>query len=278
MKKALNTFIKRNPFYGEIPLFKEINTYLSLKYKCAFIEETHMQLVDFHSQNANTTKTRELSDLWIIAYSPKIKKAKMTFLQAKYEKYTKKSHIPFSFKGDFYQFELLSLRPLIINKNKFNFPKDILSSAISDSVGSFGVFYYDSNNNIDFAFSTASDLSLKTPATSKTKTKTFYFKGNSYNTTNILITKHLDIEIRSTLNADCFEYGLLNLLIGTPIEHDVNLLKYLKSYFQNLDFEYKDDFIDFISSARPNLKDINNEIYEVKNSNILILNVDEQNK
>lgn len=275
MKKELNDYIKNKckKTYGEIKLFEEMQRYLSAKYVCTFIAETHQFYVDFESPTTKCNKKRELSDLWIISYSPRYKKAKMTFLQAKFEKNKKPITIPFNFKGDYFQYDLLSKRPILKSRNKFNFPNTILSSALSDSVGSFGVFYFDKKNRLDFAFSIASEISFNKKAVCKTKSRQLRFNGNCLNT-ELRITKELDIELTSTLNADSFEYGLINLFIGTPIENDKQMINFLQTYFLKLTSDNNiQDFVKFLSliGGETNLDMEGNNR---RNSNIMLINID----
>lgn len=204
MKLELNKYIKHKPDCGEIELFREVHNYLSRKHICIFIDETHQQYVRFTSPTTNCVKKKELSDLWVIAYSPQLKRARMTFLQAKFEKKT--VSIPFNFKGDYFQYDLLSKRPKITDLSKFNFPEEILSGAMSDSVGSFGVFYFDSKGKIDFAFSIAADISFKKKARCRTRNKQLYFRGISYDHIEIRLAQHSGIELRNTLYAENLAY------------------------------------------------------------------------
>lgn len=278
MKKELNNFISSNVKFDEVKLFQELKRILSHKYQTTFIYETHKQYVEFTSKKKCNVK-RELSDLWIITYSKKVKKAKMTFLQAKLERKKKKNYIPFKFKGDYFQFELLAYRPNFTNKNKFNFPSNILSSSISDSVGSFGIFYYDAKSKIDFAFSVASNLDCSANTNCNTKNISLSIKNLYKVHPQYKICRYNEIEMISTIDADTFEHGLLNLMIGTPIESDLNLLKFLNQYFQGLKNNGASDFIDFINLTIGIAQNDNSELStrkEERNPNILLLNVDLQ--
>jgi hypothetical protein len=272
MKTEINTFIKGRSTFNELDLFREIQNYLSKKYICTFIEETHQKQVEFKSILTNCVVSREISDLWIITYSQRNKKAKMTFLQAKYEKNKNPITIPFSFTGDYFQFELLSQRPKITDKSSFKFPTTILSNSVSDSVGSFGVFYRDYKNRIDFSFSIASDLKTKSNANFKTKNKKLYFKESvDYSSFSIVCKKNRDLELRSTLNADCFESSLLNMYIGTPIEDDKYILNFLRAYFEKKKEENISDFLLFLTSIGAELTET---ITSLNDMNILLINVD----
>ncbi len=276
MKQTLNQYFQKEQC-GEIGLFREMLRYLTTKYNCIFIDEVHQKYVEFDTLISNCKKKRELSDLWIITYSPILQKAKMTFLQAKFDKNTKIKSGILGFTGDYFQYDLLSRRPHITKcSKKMNFPKTILSDAISDSVGSFGVFYFDSKNKIDFAFSVASDLSGKKKATCNSKARKLYFNVIGKSGTKLKISKKTGIELRSCLNVDCFEYGLMNLFIGTPIEEDYNLIDFLEKYIgKNLSVDLR-DFTEFISQLNKN-NNLNSK-YSIEtdfvNFRILLINID----
>ena len=274
MKLELNKYIKSQKSFGEIKLFREMQLYLSSKYICTFIAETHQQYVSFLSPSTKCNIKRELSDLWIIVYSPRNKKAKMTFLQAKFEKNKTPIRIPFNFKGDYFQYDLLSKRPQIKSLGKIKFPNTILSNALLDSVGSFGIFYFDYKNRLDFAYSTASDISFKKKANCKTKSRQLYFKSIGYNSTDIRLNKKAEVELRSTLNADCFEFGLLNLLVGTPFENDKYTIFFLQNLFKNRNDEASIDFVKFLNIINDNNNEIMSDNFTPNFSNILLINVD----
>jgi hypothetical protein len=274
LKKELNLYKQLNSKVGEIALFREMQRILSEKYKCTFISETHQQYVNFKSPTTSCLKRRELSDLWLISYSPKKMHARMTFLQAKLERKPFSNGL-FKFKGDYYQHDLLSKRPLIINANKkFNFPDNILKNSILESVGSFGIFYFDNKNNLDFAYSTASDIQgIIKKASCKTKTIQLHFKALHSNTVTHIKTKKL-IELRQTLNADCFEFGLINLIVGTPII-DKDIISYLKIFLEKIKDEDSTvmDFLNYLSLVDDN--NIENTNFNKKRfTNLFLINVD----
>src|ERR1035437_4950827 len=121
MKRELN--LKYKSVFTEIDLFQEMANILKTSYKVSFVRETHKHMVNFKSVTIAQTIQREISDLWIITFSPTKRIAKMTFLQAKFHRGGLKD--PFEFNGDFFQYELLSNRPDIVNVGRrFNFPND----------------------------------------------------------------------------------------------------------------------------------------------------------
>ena len=136
-----------------------MSSILSARYNVTFVGVTHQQYVSFHCKNINQIATREISDLWIISFSPSLQKARMTFLQAKYHR-ANLSQQHRTFRGDYFQYELLSQRPTLttIVGQKFNFPPDILSFSCCGSIGSYGVFFIDNNDQIDLAYCSAEYL------------------------------------------------------------------------------------------------------------------------
>lgn len=249
MKSTLDAYFKRNPSCNEIDLFRAMNAHLSNHYATVFVDETHMHYVDYQSKVAGRKIRRELSDLWIISFSPNRGFARMTFLQAKYEKRCALKSMPFRFNGDYYQYELLSDRPLISDVSGYGFPANILSDADSDSVGSFGVFYYNSNNNLDFAYSVASDLHSNSVPSGNCAKRVLYFSNLHPNMTALGYTSKSGLEIWSTYDMDVFEYGLLQLLIGTPLRKGSALVMDVKRLFGGMSGTHRviDQFVDFLS-------------------------------
>ena len=287
MKKHLNKFISANPKYNEVCLFREISRYFSKTYQCTFIEETHQHYVTFDSSIHQCSKEREISDLLIISYSIKRKKIRMTFLQAKLNKKTFNKK-PFRFKGDYFQYDLLSTRPSITDKRNI-FESDVLSKALYDSVSSYGIFYKEGRGNLNFAYSTASDLkTTKHAIKCSTKERTFYFpeiKSNDLlikfnpilkNNNHLLYDR---TELQATLDADIFECCLLNLIVGTPIESDYKTLISIKTLVSK---KITDTIVNQFSSFIDDLlidQDINNQITDLNfetTPQILLINIDDQ--
>lgn len=284
MKKHLNKFISTAPKqFNEISLFREMSNYFSTKYQCTFIEETHQHYVSFDSSIHECNKEREISDLLIISYSIKREKIRMTFLQAKLNKkiFNKK---PFKFIGDYFQYDLLSKRPLIKDEKKI-FKPNLLSKALYDSVGSYGIFYKETTGNLNFAYSTASDLTTtKKSIKCNTKGRTFYFpeiknsealikRDNKVKNNNLYDM----VELRSTLEADIFECCLLNLIVGTPVESDYETLISIKTLASKKTMNsVVSRFISFIDDLLQG-KDIDNSIIDLNfntTPSILLINTD----
>lgn len=276
MKRELNQKYKHG--FNEIDLFQEMANVLKTNYKVSFVRETHKHMVDFNSSTITQTIQREISDLWIITYSPIRKLAKMTFLQAKFHRQALKS--PFEFKGEFFQYELLSKRPNIVNiGRRYNLPSDILSFAKNDSIGTYGVFYFDNIRKIDMAYSTAALLSPKSIATHNTQTNvSLVFPNINSNSCLLKHYKSAQLELAATLNIDCFVDGLLGFLIGAEIQSNKAILSTLKTTILKISQDdVSREFIEFIDSFEVNDNFNNSNIIEGISGNILLINVENKN-
>lgn len=273
MKIELNFKYRRG--FSEVDLFQEMANILKTKYKLSFVRETHRHLVEFDSITISKKVQREISDLWIITYSPIRKSAKMTFLQAKFHRKALKS--PFEFSGEFFQYELLSKRPNIVNiGRRYDLPNDVLSFAKNDSIGTYGVFYFDTARKIDMAYSTAALLNPKRIATENRNTNVkLVFSNIDYSFCILNILDETQFELASTLNIDCFVNGLLNFMIGAEIQSNMNMLSTVKSIIEKLP---QDDgtmgFIEFIDSLGINYNSKKSDTTEGICGNILFINVD----
>ena len=273
MKTELNKRYKKG--YGEIKLFGEMSDILKKSYNVSYVRKTHAHYVSFDSKSIKQRIRREISDLWIIMYSKKRKIAKMTFLQAKFHK--TKTYLPFKFTGEYFQYELLSLRPEIKNIGKrFEFPSNILSFTDNDSIGTFGTFYLDNNKKIDFAFSVASILKHNKIGTQKKQTPTsLVFPNIDSDTSLIRIGRNQGIETIATLNIDCFTHSLLDLRIGAEFQTNYYLLSVIGGILKNS--PAKDDVVvtEFLDSFDANSNDSQqNDLI----TNFMIINVDGKNE
>lgn len=202
---------------GEIILFRNLkDTLTSVKYGHRFhVEEYHggSHQVKFMGDGGFARKNArcELSDLMVIVFSNKCKEARLTFLQAKYEK----SKSIFKHKGflaNSEQWLLLSSRPKITGVKKFNPPQDLLSSAILHSVGSFIFFYKRPNGAFDICYSSADSLGFS------------YINKNSrsgrlLHINKVVRTSRLWGECVYAPTAFYFFNNLYMMRIGTPINN-----------------------------------------------------------
>lgn len=236
----------------EVDLFRKMGTILSSLYKVSFIQEVHQRRIRFKSMAVAVEARREIADLWIIAYSPKRKKAKMTFLQAKYHK-THLGH-PGVFSAEFFQYELLSKRLLLTRGGKLDLPSEILASSCCDSVGSYGVFYLDASKNLDMAYSSANELiSLSPPPKTYGQHHIdlqFPSKVQSVGQCNSCFSC---TERNFTLEIDIFTQSLLDLEIGADIYHNDEILDFIRSVIVKKAATDPTvlDFAEFVSDVPP---------------------------
>jgi hypothetical protein len=215
------------PSDGEIALFRKMSAILSANYHVTFVGETHQHYVEYHSYPISRPVVREISDLLIIAFSSDRQRARMTFLQAKYHRGNLVSSG--TFKGDFFQYELLSVRPQLTRNigGRFNFPMDILSFGCCHSLGSYGVFYIN-NRQIDLAYCAARDLTVG-PHTitygQNPVSLTIPAAGGNART----CTCNSCTEITHCYNIDDFTNHILALEIGAELQLFPHQLSFIKS-------------------------------------------------
>lgn len=210
---------------SEVNLFRQMMFAFKFFYGATVIvNETHQNYVGFDTTNPKTNspehnKTKEISDLHIITYSPKRKIARETYLQAKVARGTDglQPNGTFTFHGDWFQYDLLSRRPQLLYPSKKKAywrlwcNPDFLHSAILPSIGSYGVFYQDQNKQIDFAYQPANVLNLQTPYTTIGQ---FCINTNlqKYNSPNIIP------DLQYSYDVDEFEYAVTHNLLGSPLQ------------------------------------------------------------
>lgn len=208
---------------SEVNLFREMMGVFRRYYHATVIlDETHQKLVDFDTHNPYTTavinkKTKEISDLYIIAYSPSRCIARETFLQAKVARGSSglQGNGMFKFEGDWFQYDLLSRRPLIYPPRKGaafkgSYYHGLLRNAVLPSIGSYGVFYKDSNNLVDFAYQPANLLRLIRMQSN--------YNAEFHMDSNIpsLGHPHGIPDLYYTTNVDVFEDAVIRNLVGSP--------------------------------------------------------------
>jgi hypothetical protein len=222
----------------EIVLFNKMSSILSLNHNVTFIGKTHGQHVSFHSNTVNQVATREIYDLWIITFSPIKKRARMTFLQAKFH------HGPLNFQqrvfsGDYFQYELLSSRPHLsrVIGNRFNFPLNILSFSCCSSIGSYGVFFIDKSNKIDLVYCSAKFLMPQSAPPITYGQSPIHLSlptvkpGIKYCTYGVCAEKVLCLSINK------FTKSLLSLEIGAELIHFPQII----SFVQSILIQYQND-------------------------------------
>lgn len=206
---------------SEVNLFRQMMAVFKICYHATVIlNETHRNYVGFSTNDLATRRhipnlTREISDLHIITYSPSMRIARETYLQAKATSKGLKNGT-FHFDGDWYQYDLLSRRPVVQRPLKKSpywravCRPQFLNEAILPSMGSYGIFYETGRNNINFAYQPGN--CLISSGTGKTS-RSFEI--------NVNMPKYGNMpgipDLQYTYDVDEFEYAVTHNLVGSPI-------------------------------------------------------------
>lgn len=204
----------------EIPLFQALsNTINSIS--------TQFSIYEYHGASHQVTFTAtppllrpnprcELADLMIVTYRtmPSLS-IRVTYFQAKSERacvHTPLCGRTFNFCGNVEQWYLLAEKPQIFGCGTFQPPADLLTGALLDSIGTFGVFYRQNTASpYEMFYSVASNLS---PANRLVR----YSKLNA---TFPCYQHNWSHGYAETVVAGCFEWfahDLASNFIGSPIE------------------------------------------------------------
>ena len=211
---------------NEIQCFTALSKALS-KNNYVYTETVHglKGLVEHNLKHSHTIGHRqkcEMADLLIIFMSNK-GNIRYTFLQNKRDR--KITYSPTSplkrIHATPIQWDLLHYKcPLISAVASSNFPKNCLSNAILDSVGTYGIFVNDSGaSTVDMSYSIASDMILTSKAPINGKHKRSITINSNYGTIRT-VNGYDEIEGTKTLNQ--FEIAGKAMLIGTPLTPEVN--------------------------------------------------------
>lgn len=206
---------------SEVDLFRQMMAVFKICYHATVIlSETHRNYVGFPTTDLKTgqripNQTREIADLRIITYSRSMRVARETYLQAKA---TTKGLIDnaFRFDGDWYQYDLLSRRPVVMPPSKkppywrVLCRPQFLAEALLPSMGSYGIFYRDGQSKVNFAYQPANLLIAS--GTGK-KNRSFEIDATVPKYANMLGIP----DLQHTYDVDEFEYAVTHNLIGSPI-------------------------------------------------------------
>lgn len=209
---------------NEIPLFKALSDTVKALSTQFDVKEYHggsHQVTFSASPSLSRSEPRcELADLMIVTYRTRpLVSIRVTYLQAKSERTFPKRrlcHTSYEFSGNVEQWCLLAEKPSVYGCGGFNPPSDLLSGALLDSIGTFGVFYReDPASPYDMFYSVASNLS---PANRGNRYSKLSSKSPCY-------SRQIRDGYEETVIAGCLEYFAHDLacnLIGSPIEQDTN--------------------------------------------------------
>lgn len=204
----------------EIPLFQALSSTIKSI-------STQFSINEYHGASHQVTFTAtppllrptprcELADLMIVAYRtmPSLS-IRVTYFQAKSERayvHTPLCGRTFNFCGNVEQWYLLAEKPQIIGSGTFQPPTDLLTGALLNSIGTFGVFYRQNTGSpYEMFYSAASNLA---PANRLVR----YSKLNA---TVPCYQHHWSHGYVETVAAGCFEWfahDLASNFIGSPIE------------------------------------------------------------
>ncbi|MBN6739911.1 hypothetical protein JKG47_05055 [Acidithiobacillus sp. MC6.1] len=201
---------------GEVSLFRAMERALRsvAQPPNIIVEEYHgtNHLVEFYGSGPYSRyKVRcEISDLMVIVYDKKERHARLSYIQAKFER--KVTSLPSGnanckLAANLEQWDLLANRPLITGVGHFKPPEKLLSSAWLDSVGSF-VFFLNSRSRFDIYYATASQLVMPFNYTQRNGKLTAVgdrCRGGQFS------------ECRSVYGTEKFGACLFGQMIGTPI-------------------------------------------------------------
>lgn len=206
---------------SEVDLFRQMMAVFKICYHATVIlSETHRNYVGFSTTDLKTgqaipNQTREIADLRIITYSRSMKVARETYLQAKATSNSLQGNT-FRFNGDWYQYDLLSRRPVVMPPLKkppywrVLWRPEFLNEALLPSMGSYGIFYEDDQSEVNFAYQPAN--LLKSSGTGK-KNRSFEINANLPKYAKLLGLP----DLQHTYDVDEFEYAVTHNLIGSPI-------------------------------------------------------------
>lgn len=263
----------------EVALFQKMSSILSNIYQVAFVGQTHKQYVEFMSQQVNQIVTREISDIWIIAYSLLQRKVRTTFLQAKYHRAILNAHNRV-FEAEYFQYELLATRPQLtaVIGQRFKWPANILSFGCCNSIGSYGVFFIDTQKEIDLAYCCAKQTVLKSTPPIAYCRRTINLEIPYYNNNQLTTCKcNSCAELISCFDIDMFTNAILNLEIGTELTYYPKTLNIIGKILTPFSSEIAiNSLVNFILTDFP-LQDINTEFDNAAEmpTNVWVVNVDE---
>jgi hypothetical protein len=273
MKNEINMAIKKISKVNEIRLFRAMAASLNNHNTSAFfVKESHQCYVKYKSLAANKTVKKEISDLVIVSYLGQ--SVKLCFLQAKYHRNHLGRKRFLDFDGDYFQWELLNNRPVIENcGRKVVFPANILSFTDYDSIGSFGVFYYDAKGKIDMLYSVAKLIKPKAVKSDPKNAKTtLCFPGPS--SCPVIGYKNQDErEVFSTCDLNQFENGLLCNKVGAPVDSNSEAASFIAGILSAAKNNYNNSALNTMADEVIKLLKIEKALQFKNHPNILLVSL-----
>lgn len=266
MKNQLNEAIKTTTKkVDEIFLFSEMmNIFNNNSTRSCFVKSVHSHsgFIKYHSKITNDIKKLEIADLQILNYNKSKKELRLCFVQAKYKKSFYNTKF-ISFRGNAYQLELLRDRCDIIDAYNNGFPKNILNFTKYKTITSYGVFFTNRNNEVDFLFTLPEHLN----ASSNKVNTTISFRGYCICPNQNCTAGIQKNETISICSLDGFEKQVLIGNTGAPINHQ--LRPYISSLLNSIYKETGNDiaqemmrYSDFrIDNSTPKVQYINTMLF-----------------
>ena len=171
LKALFNRNVSALARVGEVALFRAMCTAIG-NWRVPNVVETREYHGRRHQVEHQTRspvarlrkKWCELCDVVLVTYDVRERDVRLTFLQAKHER-SYQPHTGAGLAANMVQWSLLGTRaPIIGYARTFRPPppRDLLSSAILPSVGSFG-FFYPTHGSIELAYASADLLNVRVP-------------------------------------------------------------------------------------------------------------------
>lgn len=163
----------------------------------------------------------ELCDVMILSLDArKVVAPRVTFLQAKYHRSRRPAGVGnHTFSGDLVQWSLLRHRPTLQKPQKgpLQFPKNLLSGAALNSIGSFGFFTGDRKGGIELSYASADVLAPvgRAGRAGRQLLKNEKLQG-TFAPYRVRRRRGLS-ELETSTGLDTFVGGLHDLVVGTPL-------------------------------------------------------------
>jgi len=216
MKDYINSKIEDKSNLDEEMLFSNLADYLNKGIaKALFAGNVHKHngFIDYPSNILGRSKKIEIADLQIINHDVTKNVTKISFMQAKYKREKPRRFL--CFKGNAFQLELLTIRPVIIDSYGLGFPSNILSFTKYKTISSFGIFYRDSDGRIDLLYSVPENIE----ASRAVEHTSMRYKKNTDSVT-VAIQSMADETITAESMVE-FQNALLLNRIGAPVDIEI---------------------------------------------------------